>query len=71
MALYKKKQKLWIWKALCRDTGELIAWACGDRDKATLKKLIQIVQTLEYYRKSTKTTQDKKVLVEMLFFAIR
>ena len=37
----KKKQKLWIWKALCRDTGELIGWECGHRDKATLKKLIQ------------------------------
>ena len=36
----KKKQKLWIWKALCRGTGELIAWECGDRDKAPLKKLI-------------------------------
>lgn len=37
----KKKNKLWIWKALCRDTGELIAWECGDRGKATLKKLIR------------------------------
>ena len=37
----KKKQKLWIWKTLCRDTGELIGWECGHRDKATLKKLIQ------------------------------
>ena len=36
----KKKNKCWIWKALCRDTGELIAWECGDRDKATLGKLI-------------------------------
>ena len=26
---------------MCRDTGELIAWECGDRDKATLKKRIQ------------------------------
>ncbi len=25
---------------MCRDTGELIAWECGDRDKATLKELI-------------------------------
>ena len=25
---------------MCRDTGELIAWECGDRDKATLEKLI-------------------------------
>ena len=40
MALSKKKQKLWIWKVLCRDTGELIAWECGDRDKATLNKLL-------------------------------
>ncbi len=39
--LKKKKQKLWIWKALCRDTGELIAWECGHRDKATLQKLVQ------------------------------
>ena len=40
----KKKQKLWIWKALCCDTGELIAWECGDRDKATLKKLIDLLE---------------------------
>ncbi len=26
---------------MCRDTGELIAWECGDRDKATLEKLIE------------------------------
>ncbi|MDE0401168.1 MAG: IS1 family transposase [Candidatus Poribacteria bacterium] len=36
-----KKKKLWIWKALCRDTGELIGWECGDRDKGTLEKLIE------------------------------
>ena len=36
----KKKNKLWVWKALCRDTGELIAWECGDRDKAALGKRI-------------------------------
>ena len=40
VALSEKKNKLWIWKAFCRDTGELIAWECGDRDKATLKKLL-------------------------------
>ena len=26
---------------MCRDTGELIAWECGDPDKATLEKLIE------------------------------
>ena len=40
MAL-SKKNKLWIWKAFWRDTGELIAWECGHRDKATLEKLIE------------------------------
>ena len=44
MAL-SKKQKLWIWKVLCRDTGELIAWECGDRDKAMLKKLLSKLST--------------------------
>ena len=36
----KKKNKLWIWKAVCHDTAKLIAWECGDRDKVTLEKLI-------------------------------
>ncbi len=37
---YLKKTELWIWKVLCRDTGELIAGECGERDKATLKILM-------------------------------
>ena len=42
VALYKvKKNKLWIWKAYRRETGELIDWECGGRDKATLSKLIE------------------------------
>jgi insertion element IS1 protein InsB len=36
----KKRHKLWIWKALDRDTGHLLDWECGRRDAATLKKLI-------------------------------
>jgi len=38
--LQKKRQKLWLWKALDRDTGQLRDWECGRRDKATLKKLV-------------------------------
>ena len=38
--LKKKRHKLWIWKALDRDTGQLLDWACGRRDKATLKKMV-------------------------------
>ena len=35
----KKKNKLWIWKALDRNTGHLIAWQCGGRNTQTLEKL--------------------------------
>jgi insertion element IS1 protein InsB len=38
--LKKKRQKLWIWKALDRNTGQLLDWECGRRDKTTLKKLV-------------------------------
>ena len=36
-----KKNKFWIWKAYRRETGELVDWECGARDKATLSKLIE------------------------------
>ncbi len=36
----KKASKLWIWKALERGTGRLIDWECGDRDQATLERLL-------------------------------
>ena len=39
----KKRQKLWIWKALDRDTGQLLDWECGRWDKATLKKLVAVL----------------------------
>ena len=35
----KQKNKLWIWKALDRNTGHLIDWECDGRNKETLKKL--------------------------------
>ena len=38
--LKRKRRKLWIWKALDRDTGQLLDWECGRRDKTTLKKLV-------------------------------
>jgi hypothetical protein len=38
--LKNKRWKLWIWKALDRETGQLLDWECGRRDKAPLKKLI-------------------------------
>jgi len=40
----KKTRKLWIWKALERATGRLIAWECGDRDAPTLERLLGRVE---------------------------
>jgi IS1 family transposase/transposase-like protein len=37
--LTQNRRKLWSWKALDRDTAQLLDGACGRRDKATLKKL--------------------------------
>ena len=60
---YLKKNKLWIWKALCRDTGELIAWECGDRDKATLEELIE---KLEKWKVKVYYTDDWGVYASVI-----
>ena len=39
--LNSKDEKLWIWKAIDHDTGELIDWECGDRSEATAALLIE------------------------------
>jgi insertion element IS1 protein InsB len=38
--LKNKRRKLWIWKALDHNTGQLLDWECGRRDKATLQTLV-------------------------------
>ena len=45
--IQNKKNKLWIWKALDRNTGHLIDWECGGRDKETLEKLTTRLAALE------------------------
>jgi insertion element IS1 protein InsB len=45
----KKRQKLWIWKVLDRDTGQLLDWECGRRDKATLKRLVDRLVPWDVY----------------------
>lgn len=40
ISLKKKSNKLWIWKAYSRNTGQLIDWECGGRDGATCQRLI-------------------------------
>ena len=34
-----KKRQVWIWKAYCRTTKQLIDWECGTRDSETFTKL--------------------------------
>jgi IS1 family transposase len=36
-----KKTPVWIWKAYCRDTRQLIDWECGGRDNATFSRLYE------------------------------
>jgi len=38
--LKRKRHKRWIGKALDRDTGQLLDWECGRRDKKTLQKMV-------------------------------
>ncbi|MDR0373303.1 MAG: hypothetical protein LBI79_07105 [Nitrososphaerota archaeon] len=46
MALYAQKNKVWVWKAYCRTTGELVDWECGNRSAQTLKKMLDRLQQL-------------------------
>lgn len=42
MALFTvKKNKLWIWKAVCSHSCRLIDWEFGSRDRETLTRLIK------------------------------
>jgi insertion element IS1 protein InsB len=38
--LKTKQQKLWLWKALEPESGKLLDWKCGGRDKKTLQKMV-------------------------------
>jgi insertion element IS1 protein InsB len=38
--LKTKQQKLWLWKALEPESGKLLDWECGGRDKKTLQKMV-------------------------------
>ena len=42
VALFKvKKNKLWIWKAVCSHSGRLIDWEFGSRDREALMRLMK------------------------------
>jgi IS1 family transposase len=38
--LGSKKTKIWVWKAYCRTTGQLVDWECGDRSSKSLGKML-------------------------------
>src|SRR3954449_7185248 len=42
---FKKKNKLWIWLAFDRSGQRLIDWECGNRDAATLNRLLERLTT--------------------------
>ena len=46
-----KKQKIWIWIALDRDTREILGWEVGSRGGKSLKKLLGKIShiTCDYY----------------------
>ena len=45
MALYTlKKRPLWIWKAYCRTTKQLIDWQCRRQDSETFAKMYKKLQ---------------------------
>ena len=47
----KKTNKVWIWLAICRKTRQVVAYAVGDRDATTCRKLWNAIP--EIYRRGT------------------
>jgi len=41
--VYRRKDKRWVWLALCRRTRQVVAFAVGDRSEKTCKRLWQRV----------------------------
>src|SRR3954465_15787100 len=52
---FKKKNKLWIWLAFDRSGQRLIDWQCGNRDAATLNRLLE---RLKPWRRTLYCTDD-------------
>ena len=49
----KKRRKRWIGKALERDTGQRLDWACGRRDKQTLQTMVDRLAPWDVQRYGT------------------
>ena len=49
--VYRKSDKVWVWLALCRQTRQVVAFAMGDRSKATCERLWRAIP--ESYEEAT------------------
>ena len=63
-----QKNKVWIWKAYCRDTHQLIDWECGGRDNDTFAKLYERLKkcNMSVYFQTTGTLIEDLIPPELL-----
>ncbi len=45
----RKKNKQWLWAALCRSTRQIVGYLIGDRSEATFKRLLRKIP-IEYLK---------------------
>ena len=57
--VFKKARKRWVWIALCRNTGQIVAFVTGDRGAVTCRKLWQQIPAL--YRPEHCYTDGKHI----------
>ena len=55
----KKENKLWIWLAFDRSGQRLIDWECGNRDAATLNRLLERLKPWSVTLYCTDDSYDK------------
>jgi len=49
--IYRKSEKVWVWLALCRESRQMVAFATGDRSRATCERLWRAIP--ESYKKAS------------------
>ncbi len=49
--VHRKSEKVWVWLALCRESRQVVAFATGDRSRATCERLWRAIP--ESYKKAS------------------
>ncbi len=49
--VHRKSEKVWVWLALCRESRQMVAFATGDRSRATCERLWRAIP--ESYKKAS------------------